>query len=114
MWLRILFAGVVVMLLVLLLPIWSDGSASASTISVATGGSSFSSRDALRTAVEAGRAGVGEITLTVAERLPTACLGSLTCLALPLALVGIWTLRNLNRILGILQFRESTRSLLGD
>ncbi|MBM3272526.1 hypothetical protein FJY94_04590 [Candidatus Kaiserbacteria bacterium] len=108
------------MLLVLLLPIWSDGSASASTISVATGGSSFSSRDALRTAVEAGRAGVafleavGEITLTVAERLPTACLGSLTCLALPLALVGIWTLRNLNRILGILQFRESTRSLLGD
>ncbi len=53
---------------------------------------------------------VGNITRNMANQLSNACLGSLTCLVLPLSILGLWTLRNFGRILRVLQFQDSSKA----
>jgi len=56
---------------------------------------------------------VGEIVAQFG-RAAHHCLGFLTCLVLPLAWLGAWTLTNLPRILGLMTMRDNLRSFFRD
>ncbi len=56
---------------------------------------------------------VGKIVTQVGEVAPN-ILGFLTCLILPLAWLGTWTLTNLPRILGLMALRDNVRSFFHD
>lgn len=56
---------------------------------------------------------VGEIVTQFGRTAPN-CLGFLTCLFLPLAWLGAWTLSNLPRILGLMTLRDNLRSFFRD
>jgi hypothetical protein len=56
---------------------------------------------------------VGESITQFGQTAPN-CLGFLTCLVLPLAWLGAWTLSNLPRILGLMTFRNNLRSFFRD
>lgn len=43
---------------------------------------------------------VGGFFLTVAHLMPRECLGGILCLNFPLTVIGLWTIRNIGRILG--------------
>jgi len=42
------------------------------------------------------------------------CLGLLVCLAIPLSLLGLWTLSNIGSIFGMASFRANVRSFMRD
>lgn len=67
---------------------------------------------AIRSAWDFGGA-VGE-TVTQFGKTAPSCLGFLTCLVLPLAWLGAWTLSNLPRILGLMTMRDNLRSFFRD
>jgi hypothetical protein len=52
---------------------------------------------------------VGDTVTQVGETAPQV-LGVLTCLLLPLAWLGAWTMSNLGRILGLMALRDNVRS----
>lgn len=52
---------------------------------------------------------VGSIVTQLGQTAPN-ILGLLTCLVLPLAWLGTWTLTNLPRILGLMTLRDNVRS----
>lgn len=56
---------------------------------------------------------VGKIVTQIGQAAPN-ILGFLTCLVLPLAWLGAWTLTNLPRILGLMTLRDNVRSFFRD
>jgi hypothetical protein len=56
---------------------------------------------------------VGKIVTQAGETVPNV-VGFLTCLVLPLAWLGTWTLTNLPRILGLMALRDNVRSFFHD
>ncbi len=56
---------------------------------------------------------VGNIVTQLGQAAPN-ILGLLTCLVLPLAWLGAWTLTNLPRILGLMTLRDNLRSFFRD
>lgn len=56
---------------------------------------------------------IGNIVTQIGQAAPN-LLGCLTCLVLPLAWLGAWTLTNLPRILGLMTLRDNVRSLFKD
>lgn len=56
---------------------------------------------------------VGKIVAQIGQAAPN-ILGFLTCLVLPLAWLGTWTLTNLPRILGLMTLRDNVRSFFRD
>jgi hypothetical protein len=56
---------------------------------------------------------VGKIVTQIGQAAPN-ILGCLTCLVLPLAWLGAWTLTNLPRILGLMTLRDNVRSFFRD
>lgn len=57
---------------------------------------------------------IGSMTQELMQVIPVQCLGGLTCLIVPLALVGLWSLHNAGSILGLFQTRQNARSFFRD